>query len=101
MKGIFKRELRAYFFTPLGYVLIGAMYFFTAYYFFTYNLYGNTTDTSTLFSMLFSVALFLVPALTMRLLSEERRSKTEQTLLTAPVSRIGIVLSKYAAALVV
>lgn len=101
MKAIFKREMQAYFVTPLGYVLIGVMYFFTAYYFFTYNLYGNTTDTSSLFSMLFSVAIFLAPALTMRLLSEERRSKTEQTLLTAPVSRLGIVLSKYAAALVV
>ena len=99
MRAILKRELRAYFLTPLGYVIIAVMYFFTAYYFFTYNLYGNTTDTSTLFSMLFSVAMFLVPVLTMRLLSEERRAKTEQTLLTAPVSRLGIVLCKYAAAL--
>lgn len=101
MKAILKRELRAYFFTPLGYVIIAVMYFFTAYYFFTYNLYGNTTDTTTLFSMLFSVAMFLVPVLTMRLLSEERRARTEQTLLTAPVSRAGIVVSKYAAALLV
>ena len=101
MKAIFKRELKAYFLTPLGYVIIAVMYFFTAYYFFTYNLYGNTTDMSTLFSMLFSVAMFLVPPLTMRLISEERRSKTEQTLLTAPVSRLGIVLSKYAAALII
>jgi len=99
MIAIWKRELRAYFLTPLGYVIIAVMYFFTAYYFFTYNLYGNTTDTATLFSMLFSVALFLAPPLTMRLLSEERRVGTEQTLLTAPVSRLGIVLGKYAAAL--
>lgn len=101
MKAIIKRELRAYFFTPLGYVIIGAMYFFTGYYFFTYNLYGNTTDTSTLFSMLFSVVLFLAPVLTMRLLSEERRARTEQTLLTAPVSRLGVVAGKYIAALAV
>jgi len=99
MRTILTRELRAYFLTPLGYIIIAAMYFFTAYYFFTYNLYGNTTDTSTMFSMLFSVVMFLVPILTMRLLSEERRAKTEQTLLTAPVSRLCIVLSKYAAAL--
>ena len=101
MRAILKREFRAYFQSPLGYVFIGAMYFFTGYYFFTYNLYGNTTDMSTLFSLLFSVVLFLVPVLTMRLLSEERRSKTEQTLLTAPISRLGIVLSKYLAALCV
>jgi len=101
VRAMLRRELRAYFLTPLGYVIIAVMYFFTAYYFFTYNVYGNTTDTSTLFAMLFSVAMFLVPVLTMRLLSEERRAKTEQTLLTAPISRLGIVLSKYAAALLI
>jgi len=99
MRAILKRELQAYFFSPLGYVVIAVMYFFAAYYFFTYNLYGNTTDTSALFAMLFSVAMFLAPTLTMRLLSEERRAKTEQTLLTAPVSRLGIVFAKYIAAL--
>lgn len=101
MKAIFRRELRAYFRSPLGYVIIAVAYFFTNYYFFTYNLYGNTTDFTTLFSMLFSVVLFLVPVLTMRLLSEEKRSKTDQLLLTAPVSRTGIVLGKYFAAVVV
>jgi len=77
------------------------MYFFTGFYFFTYNIYNNTTDTTNLFAMLFSVVLFLVPILTMRLLSEERRTKTDQTLLTSPVSRFGIVCSKYLAALCV
>jgi len=101
MSAILKREFMAYFRAPLGYVFICAMYFFTAYYFFTYNIFNNTTDTSTLFSMLFSVVLFLVPILTMRLLSEERRAKTDQTLLTSPVSRLGIVFSKYLAALCV
>lgn len=101
MIAILKREIRAYFLTPLGYVLIGAMYFFTGYYFFTYNIFGNTTDTSTLFSMLFPIALFLVPILTMRLLSEEKRSKTEQTLFTSPLSRLSIVLGKYIAAVCV
>jgi len=101
VRAVFKRELRAYFLSPLGYAIITIMYFFTAYYFFTYNIYGNTTDTSGMFTMLFSIAMFVVPALTMRLLSEERRAKTEVTLLTAPVSRPGIVLSKYIAALLV
>lgn len=95
MTAVFKREVRAYFQSPLGYVFIAVMYFFTAYYFFTYNLYSNTTDMSMLFDQLFSVVLFLVPILTMRLMSEDKRSRTEQLLLTAPVSRIGIVLGKY------
>lgn len=98
MTAIFKRELRAYFQSPLGYVFIAVMYFFTAYYFFTYNLYRNTTDMSTMFDQLFSVVIFLVPILTMRLMSEDKRSRTEQLLLTAPVSRMGIVLGKYFAA---
>ena len=99
MNAIFKREFLAYFRTPLGYVIVSAMYFFTGYYFSTYNIFRNTTDTSGMFSMLFSVVLFIVPVLTMRLLSEERRVKTDQTLFTSPVSRFGIVLSKYLAAL--
>ncbi|MEA4870681.1 MAG: ABC transporter permease subunit [Christensenella sp.] len=101
MNAIFKRELRAYFNAPLGYVIIAVAFFFTNYYFFTYNLYGNTTDFTTLFDMLFSVVLFLVPVLTMRLMSEEKRAKTDQLLLTAPVSRADIVLGKYFAAVVV
>jgi ABC-2 type transport system permease protein len=51
--------------------------------------------------MLFSVVLFLVPVLTMRLMSEEKRARTDQLLLTAPVSRTGIVLGKYFSAVVV
>lgn len=101
MTAVFKREIRAYFQSPLGYVFIAVMYFFTAYYFFTYNLYNNTTDMSALFNQLFSVVLFLVPILTMRLMSEDKRARTDQLLLTAPVSRIGIVLGKYFSALCV
>jgi len=98
MRAVLKREFSAYFQSPLGYVFIAVMYFFTAYYFFTYNLYNNTTDMSTLFEQLFSVVLFLVPILTMRLMSEDKRAKTDQLLLTAPVSRIGIVMGKYLSA---
>jgi ABC-2 type transport system permease protein len=61
----------------------------------------NTTDTAGLFAILFSVVLFIVPVLTMRLLSEERRMRTDHILLTSPVSRFSIVISKYLAALCV
>jgi len=101
MAAILKREFLAYFRTPLGYVFISAMYLFTGYFFFTFNIFGNTTNTSDLFATLFSVVLFLIPILTMRLLSEERRARTDQTLFTAPVSRLCIVLCKYFAALCV
>ena len=101
MAAIFKREFKAYFHTPLGYVIIAVAYFFTGYYFFTYNIYGGTTDFTQLFSLLFSVVLFLIPVLTMRLMSEEKKTRTDQLLLTAPVSRIAIVLGKYFSALCV
>ena len=101
MNAVFKREFRSYFHTPLGYVIIAAAYFFSGYYFFTYNLYGQTTDFTKLYDLLFPVVLFLVPVLTMRLMSEEKRSKTDQLLLTAPVSRVGIILGKYFSAVCV
>lgn len=101
MIAILKREFRAYFLAPLGYVIVAVAYFFTNYYFFTINLYGNTTDFSSLYNMLFTVALFLVPVLTMRLMSEDKRAKTDQQILTAPVSRFGIVMGKYLAAVCV
>ncbi len=98
MLAILKREFRAYFQSPLGYVFISALFFFSGFYFFTYNLYGGTTNMSTLFDLLFPVVLFLVPVLTMRLMSEDKRLRTDQLLLTAPVSRLAIVLGKYCAA---
>ena len=98
MLAVLKREFRAYFQSPLGYVFFSAMFFFSGYYFFTYNLYGNTTNMGKLFELLFPVVLFLVPVLTMRLMSEDKRSGTDQLLLTAPISRTGIVLGKYGAA---
>ncbi|MGI6375349.1 MAG: ABC-2 transporter permease [Anaerolineae bacterium] len=101
MLAILKREFRAYFQAPLGYVIIAAVWFFSGFYFFTYNLYGNTTNMSMLFTLLFPVVLFVAPVLTMRLLSEDKRLKIDQLLLTAPVSRASIVLGKYVAALLV
>lgn len=60
---------------------------------------SNSTDLSYVFSNLFSIVIFLVPMLTMRLFSEERRQKTEQALFTAPVSFTGVVMGKFLACL--
>lgn len=59
----------------------------------------STTDMSNLFTSLFFIVTILIPVLTMRLFSEEKKQKTEQGLLTAPVSIGGIVMGKYLAAL--
>ena len=101
MKAIFLREWKAYFQGALGFVFIAVMCFFAGYYYFTYNLLGGTSDLSRLFSSLFSIVLFMVPILTMRLMSEDKSARTDQILLTAPVTRGSIVWGKYLAALCV
>lgn len=101
MNAVLKREFLAYFYTPLGYVFIAAYYLFTGFFFFNYNLYGNSSDMRSLFSVLFTITLFLVPLLTMRLMSEDRKMKTDQVLLMSPQTGAAIVGGKYIAALCV
>ena len=99
MTAIYKREMRSYLTSPVGYVFLAVFYAISGYYFFATSLVGNTTDMSYVFSNLFSIVIFLVPMLTMRLFSEERRQKTEQALFTAPVLFTGIVMGKFLACL--
>ncbi len=101
MWSILKREIRAYFYSPLGYVFIGAVFAFSGYYFYSYNLSVNTTDMETLFSLLFPVIMFMVPVLTMRLLSEDKRLKIDQQLFTLPLTKTSVVLGKYFAAIII
>ena len=99
MTAIYKREMRSYLTSPVGYVFLAVFYAISGYYFFATSLVGNSTDMSYVFSNLFSIVIFLVPMLTMRLFSEERRQKTEQALFTAPVRFTGIVMGKFLACL--
>lgn len=101
MRAILKRETNAYFDTPLGYVFLAVYYLFAGFFFFRYNLYGNSTDMRSLFTILFTVTLFLIPILTMRLMSEDRRARTDQLLMMAPVSTLSIVMGKMLAAVIV
>lgn len=97
MGAIMRRELGAYFTSPIGYIFLAVSYFFSGY-FFSACLLSNTADLSPVFSSMITIALFLIPILTMRLLSEDKRNKTDQALLTAPVSLTGLVLGKFLAA---
>ena len=99
MGAIFKRELRAFFTNPIGYVVLAALFGISGFFFFTYNMVGGSADLSNLYSSLFSVVLLSLPFLTMRLFSEEKRQKTDQALFTAPASLTGIVLGKFFATL--
>ena len=99
MSAIFKREFKSFFTTPLGYVILIIFNVFSGIYFWFGTLYSNTVDMAYVFSGFTMVLLSAIPILTMRLLSEERRQKTDQALLTAPVSLFSIVFSKFLAAL--
>ena len=96
MTAIFKREFKSYFTSPLGYIYLAIFYFFEGMYFSA--LYGAASPhVEYIFpSFLFVLAVVLVtPVITMRLLSEDRRQKVDQALLTAPVGVGSIVLGKF------
>lgn len=95
MTAIFLREFKDYFNSMLGWVLTGVMLLFGGLYFTAVNLQGGYTDLSyTLYSFII-VLLIFVPLLCMRSFAEEKRSRTDQLLLTSPVSIPGIVMGKY------
>lgn len=98
MFAIFKRELKAYFTSPLGYVFLAIFYAFSGLFFYIFSLSVGSTDISSVFLMMFIVLMVFVPLLTMRLLSEEKKQKTDQLILTAPVSLLSIVMGKFLAA---
>lgn len=99
MTAIFKREFKSFFTTPLGYVILIIFNLFSGVYFWFGTLYSGSVDMSYVYSGFSLIVLSAMPIITMRLLSEERRQKTDQALLTAPVSLFGIVFSKFLAAL--
>ena len=99
MGAIFRREFGAYFTSSIAYIFLAVFWIFSGYFFFAGCLAPATTDMSRMFQSMFLIVIFLIPILTMRLFSEEKKQKTEQGLLTAPVSLGEIVFGKYFAAL--
>lgn len=99
MGAIYRREIGAFFTSSIAYVFLAVFYIVTGFFFTMNNLATGSVSLSGVFSVMFIACVFLVPILTMRLFSEEKKQKTEQGLLTAPVSLTGIVLGKYFAAL--
>lgn len=102
MFAIYKRELRSYFITPLGYIFCGMFLLVSGILFYRTTLAAQSTESlSEYFLYLLMMFAVLIPLLTMRLLADDRRSKTEQLLMTAPVSITGMVMGKYLAALTI
>jgi len=101
MKAIFKKEFKSYFFSPIGYIFVGVFMLLAAVFFLSGPIMYQVADIRPLFSNINIICLFLVSVLTMRLFAEERNKKTDQLLLTAPVSIPEIVAGKYLAAMAV
>ena len=101
MFAIYKRELRSFFATPIGYIFCAIFLAFSAGVFCYSTLYQMSADTTTYFTaMLFSLVI-LIPLLSMKSFSEERKTRTEQLLLSAPVSLTGMVMAKFLASFTV
>ena len=95
MRAIYRRELRAYFQSMIGYVLIAFLTAFAGEYFMAYNLNYGYPYFSYVLSGITFIFLIAIPLLTMRSFSEEQKNKTDQLLLTSPVSLTEVVLGKY------
>jgi len=98
MLAVFKKEMRSYFTSAIGYVFLvlylalgGAVFCYT-------TLFAMTADVTPFFTYMIIFSAVILPLLTMKLFSEERKIKTEQLLLTAPISIIGMVFGKFLAA---
>ena len=98
MFAIYKKELRSYFINAVGYVYVG-VFLAIAGFLCCYTTIGSSSyDTYAYFTYLLFAFIILIPLLTMKLFAEEKKLRTEQLLLTAPVSIWGMVLGKYFAA---
>lgn len=101
MFAIMKRELLSYFTSPLGYVFIAVFYLFSGIFLFLFTLTSQSVDMSYVYTGMFFVMLIMIPILTMRLMAEENKQKTDQLLLTSPVSLPRLVMGKFLSAFVI
>lgn len=99
MSAIYKRELRAFFSTPIGYIFT-AVFFAVNGALFNYMTLrdGSSSEVSAYYMVLLFVFIVIVPLLTMKLFSDEKKQRTEQLLLSAPVRLSEMVMGKFGAA---
>jgi len=100
MLAIFKREMRSYFTSPVGYMFC-AIFFAVSGFLFMLNTVqaGENSNYAAYFSIILFLFIVIIPLLTMKLVSEETKMKTDQLIMTAPITLADIVLGKYLAAL--
>ena len=98
MWAIIKKEFKSYFLSPVGYVFIGLFLIMFSIFFYTDVFYYQSTNFEYIFYSGATILTFITPILTMRTLAEERKSGTEQLLLTSPISITKIGLGKFISA---
>ena len=98
MWAIIKKEFKSYFFSPVGYVFIGLFLIMFSIFFYTDVFKYQSVNFEYIFYSGATILTFITPILTMRTLAEERKSGTEQLLLTSPISITKIVLGKFISA---
>ena len=102
MWAVFKKELKSYFLSPIGYVVVGILLLVASVFFYLTTVMYSSIDLGGLYFYTALCGLLIaVPLLTMRMFSEERKTGTEQLVLTSPVSITGVVLGKFLAAMAV
>lgn len=101
MLAVFKKELKSYLLSPIGYVFIGLFLIMFSTFFFTTIFKSQVINFEYLFYNGATILTFITPVLTMRMFSEERKNGTEQLVLTSPRSIASVVLGKFLAAAVV
>lgn len=99
MLAIFKRDFSSYFTSALGYIVLALYTLLSAFFFWLVCFMSASSGIVNVINYMLYVVFFLIPLITMRSFSEEKRQRTEQALLTAPVRLVEVVLGKYLSAL--
>ena len=99
MGAVIKKELKNYFLSPIGYIVIGIFLLTFSSFFFLTTIENSSIDLTYLFyyTALYGL-MFMIPLITMWSFSGERKSGTDQLLLTSPVSMLGVVIAKFLSA---
>ncbi len=95
MRAVYRKELRQYFHSVIGYLFLAIFLFISGYFFVLQNLMNRSGDISTYFQNVISYMMFLMPLLTMRSFAEEKKQRTDQLLLTMPLRPAEVVLGKF------
>ena len=100
MGAILKRELSSYFNSAVAYVVMAVYFFFSGMFFYIICVESDSASLSYVLGNMFMIILFVIPIITMKTFSEEKRQRTDQALLTSPASLFEIVVGKFLGAFV-